>query len=310
MKRRHFITIAETPLADLFEIFDVTARQKECLAKDGVLGHVLAGKTLGMLFEKPSLRTRVSFEVAMEQLGGHAIFLGQSEVQIGQREAVCDFARVLSRYVDGITARVFKHEHVVELARNSRVPVINALSDYSHPCQALADLWTIFEHFGKWEGLKLAYIGDANNVARSLGFISAKLGLRFSIAAPSGYGFNRTYLRRLERCVENKAFTLEMVPDPRKAVRSADVVYTDVWASMGQEAEREKRKKAFAPFQVNNRLLKHAKKEAIVLHCLPAHRGEEIADEVMDGPRAAMYDQAENRMHTERALLALLLGRQ
>jgi len=308
MELKHFISIADASVADLFEIFDVTARQKETLLKERTLGKVLAGKTLGMLFEKPSLRTRVSFEVAMEQLGGHAIFLGQSEVQIGQREAVCDFARVLSRYVDGITARVFRHEHVEELARNSRVPVINALSDYSHPCQALADLWTIFEHFRKWEGLKLAYIGDANNVARSLGFMCAKLGLRFSIASPSGYGFDRAYLKRLEKCVENKAFSLEMVSDPRKAVRGADAVYTDVWASMGQESEREQRKRAFANYQVNERLLKFAKKEAIVLHCLPAHRGEEISDEVMDGPRAAMYDQAENRMHTQRALLTLLMG--
>ena len=308
MKIRHFVSIDTTPLQDLFDIFEVTARQKQTLDEEGRLAHLFEGKTLGMLFEKPSLRTRVSFEVAMNQLGGKALFLGQSEVQIGQREAVCDFARVLSRYVDAITARVFKHRHVIELARNSRVPVINALSDAAHPCQALADLWTVMEHLGRWEGVKLAYIGDANNVARSLGFLCARLGLRFAIASPSGYGFSKTYLRKLDRCVSNAKFKLEMTADPNKAVRAADVVYTDVWASMGQEVQRAERKKAFAAYQVNNKLLKHAQKEAIVLHCLPAHRGEEIADEVMDGPRAAMYDQAENRLHTQRALLTLLMN--
>ncbi len=308
MKNRHFVSIDRTSLPDLFEIFEATARQKQMLAEEGRLPNLFEAKTLGMLFEKPSLRTRVSFEVAMNQLGGKAIFLGQNEVQIGQREAVCDFARVLSRYVDAITARVFKHRHVVELAKNSSVPVINALSDYAHPCQGLADLWTIMEHVGMWEGVRLTYLGDANNVARSLGFLCAKLGLKYTIASPSGYGFDKQYLKRLEKCVENKTFTLREMRDPKAAVRNADVIYTDVWASMGQEAEKEQRRKAFAPYQVNNKLLKHAKKEAIVLHCLPAHRGEEIADEVMDGPQAAMYDQAENRLHTERALLTLLMA--
>jgi len=310
MKTRHFITIDKVPLADLFEIFEVCARQKHALEQEGRLASLFAGKTLGMMFEKPSLRTRVSFEVAMTQLGGTSIFLGAEEVQLGKREAVRDFARVICRYVDGIVARVFQHKHVVEVARNSRVPVVNALSGYAHPCQALADLWTVMECLGKWEGVKLAYIGDANNVARSLGFLCAKLGLQFTIASPSGYSFEKPYLRRLEKCVANKAFKLKIGSDPRRAVRDVDVVYTDVWASMGQEAEAKKRKKAFAAYQVNNKLLKHAKKDAIVLHCLPAHRGEEIADEVMDGPQAAMYDQAENRLHTERALLTLLLNRQ
>ena len=307
MKSRHFTSIADTPLTDLFEIFSVCARQKETLEEEGRLGAVCDGRTMGMLFEKPSLRTRVSFEVAMHQLGGSSLFLGASEVQLGKREAVRDFARVMCRYVDCIVARVFDHKHVLEIARNSRVPVINALSDYVHPCQALADLWTVMEYLGRWEGLKLAYIGDANNVARSLGFICAKLGLKFAIASPSGYGFGRAYLRKLERCVENKKFSLREGRDPAKVVKDADVVYTDVWASMGQKHEAEERKTAFAGYQVNNKLLKHAKREAIVLHCLPANRGQEIADEVMDGPQAAMYDQAENRMHTERALLTLLL---
>lgn len=308
MKIKHFTSIADTPLLDLFEIFEVCARQKQTLEEEGRLGPICDGKTLGMMFEKPSLRTRVSFEVAMHQLAGNSLFLGASEVQLGKREAVCDFARVICRYVDGVVARVFQHKHVLEIARNSRVPVINALSDYAHPCQALADLWTVMEYLGEWEGLKLAYIGDANNVARSLGFICAKLGVKFTIATPSGYGFKQGYLRKLERCVENKKFSLHEGRDPVKAVKNADVVYTDVWASMGQKHEAEARKRAFAAYQVNNKLLKHAKKEAIVLHCLPANRGQEIADEVMDGPQAACYDQAENRMHTERALLTLLMG--
>jgi len=307
MKSKHFVSIATTPLEDVLEIFETTERQKRALATDGLLGPIAYGKTLGMLFEKPSLRTRVSFEVAMTQLGGRSIFLGQNEVQLGGREAMCDFGRVLSRYVDIIMARVFKHRHVEELAANSRVPVINGLSDYSHPCQALADLWTVKEHLGKWEGLKMTFVGDGNNVARSLGFLCARLGMKFALVGPSGYGFDAAYLKKLETCVDNRKFSLEVGSDPKKLLRGADVVYTDVWASMGQEAEKEARKKAFLPYQVNNALLKSARPNAIVLHCLPAHRGEEIADEVMDGPQGAMYDQAENRLHTERALIALLM---
>jgi len=308
MKSKHFVSIAKTPLEDILEIFDVTARQKRALAAEGRLGPILEGRTLGMLFEKPSLRTRVSFEVAVNQLGGSAIFLGQNEVGLGKREAICDFARVLSRYVEGITARVFLHRHVVELARNSRVPVINALSGYAHPCQALADLWTIKEHLGRWEGVKLVFVGDGNNVARSLGFLCAKLGVTFALAAPEGYGFDKAYLRKLERAVENKKFKLETGTDPGKVLRGADAVYADVWASMGQESEVAKRKKAFAPYQLNTKLMRCANRGAIALHCLPAHRGEEITDAVMDGKQAAMYDQAENRLHTERALLTLLMA--
>jgi len=307
MKSRHFLSIAETALEDILEIYSVTERQKRTLAQEGRLGAVLAGKTLGMLFEKPSLRTRVSFEVAMTQLGGDSIFLGREEVGLGQREAIRDFGRVLSRYVDGIVARVFQHRHVVELAKNSRVPVVNALSDYLHPCQALADLWTVKERLGRWDGVKLAFIGDGNNVARSLGFLCAKLGVRFALVGPRGYGFDEAYLRRLRRSTVSRGFKLETGTDPKRLLRGADAVYTDVWTSMGQESEREQRRKAFAPYQLNARILRHAKPQAIVLHCLPAHRGEEITDEVMDGPQSAVYDQAENRLHTERALLTLLM---
>jgi ornithine carbamoyltransferase len=308
MKSKHFISIDKTPLDDIFEIFDVCARQKHALTTEGRLVDVLRGKSLGMMFEKPSLRTRVSFEVATYQLGGNVTFLGSDEVQLGKREAVKDFARVISRYVDGIVLRVFKHAHVSEVARNSRVPVINALSDYAHPCQALADLWTVMEHRHKWEGVKLTYIGDGNNVARSLAFLCAKLGVHFAIAAPKGYGFDKAFLKRLEAATEHKKFKLTMTDNPRTAVRGADAVYTDVWASMGQKHEAEAREKAFAGYEINRRLLKNAKKDAIVLHCLPANRGLEISDEVMDGPQSVVYDQAENRLHTERALLTLLLG--
>ena len=309
MKSKHFVSIEKTPLDDIYEVFAVTARQKQALSEEGRLAPLLETQTLGMLFEKPSLRTRVSFEVAMNQLGGSTVFLGANEVQIGKREAICDFARVLSRYVDCIIARVFKHRHVAEIARNSRVPVINALSDYAHPCQAMADLWTVMEYLGKWEGIKLAYVGDGNNVARSLGFLCAKLGVTFALAAPKGYGFDNAYLKRLERAVENKRFRLQMGTDPRKILRGADAVYTDVWASMGQEADAAQRRKALAPYQLNGKLLKCANRGAIVLHCLPAHRGEEITDAIMDGPQAAVYDQAENRLHTQRALLTLLMGK-
>ena len=307
MKSRHLISIDKTPLNDLLEIFYTTSRQKETLEEDGRLGPILAGRTLGMLFEKPSLRTRVSFEVAMNQLGGNNIFLGASEVQLGKREAVCDFARVISRYVDCVVARVFKHKHAAEIAKNSDVPVINALSDYAHPCQALADLWTMMEYLGKWEGTRLVFVGDGNNVARSLGFLCAKLGVEFTLCSPKGFGFDKTYLKRLEKCVENKKFKLRLGHDPKKLVPGADAVYADVWASMGQEKEAAERKKLFAPYQVNKKLMKLAKPGAIALHCLPAHRGEEITDDVMDGPQAAVYDQAENRMHTERSLLTLML---
>ena len=308
MKSKHFLSIARLSLDDLYEIFATTARQKEALAEEGRLGPILEGATMGMLFEKPSLRTRVSFEVAMNQLGGSNVFLGADEVQLGKREAVCDFARVICRYVDCVVARVFKHRHVEEIARNSLVPVINALSDYVHPCQALADLWTMMEYLGKWQGTKLVFVGDGNNVARSLGFLCAKLGVKFALASPKGYGFDKAYLKKLDAAAKNKKFSFQMGTDPIRLLRGADAVYADVWASMGQEAETTRREQIFAKYQVNDKLLKHAKPDAIVLHCLPAHRGQEITDAVMDGRQAAVYDQAENRLHTERALLTLLLA--
>ena len=308
MKSRHFISIADVPQDDLLEIFSVTEQQKYQLATEGRLAPTLRGRTLAMLFEKPSLRTRVSFEVGMTQLGGHVTTLGQNEVSLGQRESVTDFARVLSRYVDVIAARVFKHAHIVEMARGSRVPVINALSDYTHPCQALADLWTVKEHKGRWEGLKLVFVGDGNNVARSLAFLCSRLGLKFGLVGPGDYLFDDATVKKVHARAVHPKFAFEMGTDPKRILRGADIVYTDVWASMGQESEQAVRRKAFAAYQLNRSLLRLARRDAIVMHCLPAHRGEEITEDVIDGPHSVVYDQAENRLHTQRALLSLLVA--
>ncbi|MCL6430629.1 MAG: ornithine carbamoyltransferase [Anaerolineae bacterium] len=269
---------------------------------------LLAGKTLAMIFQKPSLRTRVSFEMAMRHLGGAAMYLSPDEIGLGKRESVADVARVLSRYVDGIMARVFAHAHVVELARCSRVPVINGLSDYSHPCQGLADLLTIYEKFGRLSGIKLAYVGDGNNVLTSLLFGGSKVGMRIASANPPGYEPAQDVLEQARGFAAASGGSVEVTHDPHEAVRGADVIYTDVWTSMGQEAEREQRLRVFPPYQVNSRLVSEAQPHVVVMHCLPAHRGEEITDEVIDGPHSVVFDQAENRMHAQKAILVRLLA--
>ncbi|MEE8469992.1 MAG: ornithine carbamoyltransferase [Dehalococcoidia bacterium] len=266
-----------------------------------------ARHTLALLFEKPSLRTRVSFEVAMRQLGGHAIYLPQSEIGFGSRESISDVARTLSRYVNIIAARTFSHATVESLAEHATVPVINALSDEEHPCQALADLLTIYEKKGRLEGLNLAYIGDGNNVARSLLLASALVGMNFRIASPEGYAVPREVVTRAGRIVQGHAQTI-LVEQPRAAVEGADVVYTDVWTSMGQEAEAPKRRQDFARYQVNAELLSLAAKDAILMHPLPAHHGEEIAAGLIDSPQSVVFDQAENRLHIQKAILTDLLG--
>jgi ornithine carbamoyltransferase len=266
------------------------------------------GKTLAILFEKPSLRTRVSFEVAMRQLGGGAIYISPAEVGLGERESVPDVARVLSRYVDIITARTFSHRTVELLAEYSIVPVINALSDLEHPCQALADLLTIYEKKGRLAGLTLAFIGDGNNIAHSLLLATALAGMNFRIASPSGYGVNEEILHLAQGYAARSGSKILLAEEPGRAVSGADVVYTDVWASMGQEAESEIRARAFAGYQVDKKLLSQAKADAIFMHDLPAHRGEEVTDDVIDGPQSVVFDQAENRMHAQKALLAKLLG--
>ena len=307
MQSRHFISIAKTPLEDLLEIFAVTERQKQEI-RAGTFTPCMPNKTLAMIFEKPSLRTRCGFETAMSQLGGHAMYLGPNDIGLGKREAVKDAARVLSRYADIISARVFLQEHVEELAGNSDVPVINAMSNTHHPCQALADLLTIKERLGTWEGKKLVYIGDGNNVAFSLACICAKLGVTFVAVSPEGHTLADAQLQEAGGSAGGAGVDLRVSTQAGPNVEGADVVYTDVWASMHQKEEAEVRRKIFAGYQVNSEMMKRAKPDAIAMHCLPAVRGEEITDDVMDGPQAAMYDQAENRLHTQRALLAMLTG--
>ena len=270
---------------------------------------ILGGRTLAMIFQKPSLRTRVSFEMGMRHLGGHAIYLGPDEISLGKRESVADVARVLSRYVDGIMARVHAHDHVVQLARWASIPVINGLSDYNHPCQGLTDLLTIQEKLGRLAGVRLAYVGDGNNVLTSLLFGGALTGMEVVAATPAGYAPSKTVLAKALNIATQTGATLRVTADPTEAVAGADVVYTDTWTSMGQEAEAEARRQAFAGFQVNVALLAGATPDVGVMHCLPAHRGVEITDEVADGPHSWLFDQAENRLHAQKAVLVELLAR-
>ncbi len=305
--KRDLISLADHSPAQLWAWLNL-ARDLKLEWQAGGNKPLLKNKTLGMIFQKPSLRTRVSFEMGMRHLGGDALYLSPNEIGLGGRESVADVARVLSRYVDGIMARVFAHAHVVELARYSRVPVINGLSDYSHPCQGLTDVFTVWEKFGRLAGLKLAYVGDGNNVATSLLFAGAKLGMHVSVGTPAGYEPREDILALSRRFAEENGGAVSVHSDPFAAVADADVIYTDVWASMGQEAEQAKRAAIFPPFQVNARLVAAAKPTCIVMHCLPAHRGMEITDEVADSTQSALFDQAENRMHAQKAILADLLG--
>lgn len=268
---------------------------------------LLKGKVLGMIFQKPSLRTRVSFETGMIQLGGQAIYLGPNDIKLGQREATKDIAQVLSRYVSGIMARTFSHEIMLELAKYSSVPVINGLSELLHPCQALGDLLTIKEKKGRLSNLKLAYIGDGNNVAHSLLFGAVKVGMDIVLAVPPGYEPKEEIINLAKEDAKKINSRIEIIHDPKEAADGADVIYTDVWTSMGFEKESEIRKDVFKPYQINQDLVSKAKDDVIILHCLPAHRGEEITDEVIDGPHSVVIDQAENRLHAQKGILALLL---
>jgi len=304
---KHLITIADLSAEEVWQILSLAKELKEEWRKGGNKP-ILKGKTLGMVFQKPSLRTRVSFEMGMIHLGGQALYLSPGEIKLGVRESVPDVARVLSRYVDGIMARVFAHRHIEELASYSRVPVINGLSDYNHPCQALSDLFTIWEKRGTLSGLKLAYVGDGNNVATSLLFAATKVGMDVAMASPPGYELGEEVVEKGRRFAAESGSHVELTHDPFEAVRGADVIYTDVWVSMGQEAETEERLRVFPPYQVNAKLVEAAKPDVMVMHCLPAHRGQEITDEVMDGPHSIVFDQAENRLHAQKAILALLMG--
>ena len=307
MDGKNLISLADLSPEHTRELLDVAALLK-AEVKAGHYRPLLAGKTLALLFQKPSLRTRVSFDVGMAQLGGRTVYLSPEEVQLGKRESVADVARVLSRYVDVIVARTFAHGDVELLARHASVPVVNGLSDFSHPCQALADYLTIYERLGRLAGVRLAYVGDGNNTANSLVFGGAKLGVSLVVASPSGYGIGREVLAKAREATARFGGQITLTESPAEAVRGADVVYTDVWTSMGQEDEVERRHADFAGFQVNARLLALAAPGALVMHDLPAHRGEEITDDVIDGPQSVVYDQAENRMHAQKAVLALLLG--
>ena len=306
MKPTHYLDITEWSAQEFMGLLDLAVFLKREW-KSGGNRPVLAGKVLGMVFQKPSLRTRVSFEVGMKHLGGDALYLSPDEIGLGKRESIADVARVLSGYVQGIMARVFAHDHVLELAKWASVPVINGLSDYNHPCQGLADLMTIYEYFGKVEGLKIAFIGDGNNVATSLLMGAALLGANFSIASPPGYELDAPVLVKARPLAEKTHITIETFEDPLAAVAGADVVYTDTWTSMGQEAEAGERRKRFQKYQVNSALLSKANRGAIVMHCLPAHRGEELTDEVADGPQSMIFPQAENRMHAQKAVLVELM---
>ena len=304
LRNKDIISILDLSREEIQGILSLTAKLKARLEKKESFSP-LAGKTLAMVFEKPSLRTRVTFEAGMTQLGGHAIFLGAGDINMGVRESVADTARNLERLVDGIMARTFSHDVIVGLAREATIPVINGLTDRFHPCQGLTDCFTIQEKLGSVAGVKLAFLGDGNNVAHSLINASARLGMNFSIACPSGYEPLPEIVNEARAEAES---TISVTHDIAEALAGADVVYTDTWASMGQEDEAEQRRKAFAPYQLNSAALELARPGALVMHCLPAHRGEEITDEVMDGPQSMVFSQAENRLHTQKAILTMLMA--
>jgi len=292
---------------DFVAILELAATLKN-RARAGEHYEPLRNKNLALIFEKASTRTRVSFEVAMSQLGGHALYLNPQDLQLGRGETIADTARVLSRYVDAIVYRAFRHDDVVELARHTEIPVINGLDDLEHPCQALADLFTVLEHKGELKGLRLAYVGDGNNVCNSLLLAGALVGMDVAVGCPRKYEPAASIVKNAKDIGTRTGSKIAILQDPVDAVKGADVVYTDVWVSMGMEKEKGERERIFEPYQVNQLLVNKAKEDAIVMHCLPAHRGLEITDEVIDGPKSVVWDQAENRLHAQKALLVTLLG--
>lgn len=305
---KDFLTIADYSSKDLQGLLDLALDLKNERRDKGHNKPILKDKMLAMIFQKPSLRTRVSFDMAMRHLGGDALYLSPAEIGLGKRESIADVARVISRYVDVIMARVFDHEHVVSLGKWASVPVINGLSDYNHPCQAMADALTIYEEYGKLKGVNVTYVGDGNNVAVSLLHVCAKLGANFTIANPKGYDMPESALTEGKSFAKESGSSISLLDDPHKAVQGADVIYTDTWISMGQEEEMKKREQVFPPYQVNKKLVSEAKENVIVMHCLPAHRNYEITDEVADGSYSRLFPQAENRMHAQKAILVKLLS--
>lgn len=305
---RHFIDIADFSADEIQDMLVLGLKLKN-EHKQGVFRPLLKNQVLAMVFQKPSLRTRVSFDMAMRTLGGDALYLSPQEIGLGKRESIADISRVLSGYVQAVMARVFAHEHILELAKYSSVPIINGLSDYNHPCQAMADALTILEEFGDVRGLTVSYIGDGNNVAVSLMKAVTKLGVDFRIANPEGYDMPAESIQQGQKLADLSGGSVSLFREPQQAAEGAHVIYTDTWTSMGQEEEAKKREKVFPPYQVNQDLVTLADPKVIVLHCLPAHRGQEITDEVADGPHSRLFTQAENRMHAQKAILIeLLLG--
>lgn len=303
---RDFLSLVDYTSEEIRYLIDLAIDLKK-KQKAGEVFQPLKGKTLGMIFEKSSTRTRVSFEVGMYQLGGHALFLSKNDLQIGRGETIWDTAQVMSRYLDGIMIRTYGHKTVIELARGAKVPVINGLTDLFHPCQAMADYQTILEHKGTLAGLKIAYVGDGNNMAHSLMIGAAKLGMHIAVASPEGYAPDAEVTRLSQESAAQNGGSVLVCQDPKEAVEQADVIYTDVWASMGFESEQAERVKAFKNYEVNEELMAYAKKDYVFMHCLPAHRGEEVSEGVIDGEHSIIYDQAENRLHAQKAIMAALM---
>ena len=306
MKGKDLISIADLTLEEIYEIFDVSKSLKE-KKYTGEAHRLLEGKTLGMIFTKRSTRTRVSFEVGIYQLGGIGLYFGPNDLQLGTSESISDTAQVLARYLDGIMIRTFAHSDVTDLAKYANIPIINGLTDLLHPCQVLTDLFTVLEKKRKLQGLKLAYIGDGNNMAHSLLNGCSKVGMNISIASPSGYKPDKEIVENAKKFAKYMGSTVEILDDPIAAVKNADIVYTDVWASMGQEAEAAERRKKFMKYQVNPKLVKNAKDDYLFMHCLPAHRGDEVVNEVADSPNSVIFDEAENRLHVQKAIMALVM---
>ena len=304
---KDFLAISDYSPAEIGDMLDLAVKLKEEYFKKGNQP-IFQGKVLGMIFQKPSLRTRVSFDMAMRHCGGDALYLSPSEIGLGKRESIADVARVLSGYVHALMARVFEHEHVLELAKWSGIPVVNGLSDYNHPCQGMADALTIVEKFGNRKGLNVTFVGDGNNVAVSLMHVSAKLGWNFTLASPEGYDLDPKAVDITKKVASGTGSKLSFIRDPHAAVENAHVIYTDTWTSMGQEEETAKREKVFPPYQVNAKLVSEADKDVIVMHCLPAHRNHELTDKVADGPHSVIFPQAHNRLHAQKAILARLFG--
>ncbi|HEY3474732.1 MAG TPA: ornithine carbamoyltransferase [Anaerolineales bacterium] len=304
---KHFLAVSDLSSREVQDLLDLAIKLKEEYFKKGNPPY-FKGKVLGMIFQKPSLRTRVSFDMAMRHCGGDALYLSPNEIGLGKRESIADIARVMAGYVQALMARTFDHEHVLQLAQWSDIPVINGLSDYNHPCQGMADALTIQEKFGKAKGLNVAYVGDGNNVAVSLMHVCAKLGWNFTIANPEDYDISPKAIKMAEEIIKQTGSVLTFVRDSHEAVKGAQVIYTDTWTSMGQEEETVKREQVFPPYQVNARLVSEADKDVIVMHCLPAHRNHELTDEVADGPHSVIFPQAHNRLHAQKSILARLFG--